>query len=96
MKNAGQCTIGSTKREGITQHLNTVSNGLSVPSCKTDAEMLPALAVGWLHSQLKSFQTVSGVPQTNKQQSMHDEKLRSVDLSLICPGLFLSAVAYPD
>ena len=91
-----RCTTCSTKREGNIQHLNTVGNGLSVPSCKTGAETLPALAAGWLRSQLKSFQTVSGVPQTNKQQSMHDEELRSVDLSLICPGLFLSVFAYLD
>ena len=32
------------------------------------------MAAGWLHSQLKSFQTVLGVLQENKQQSMHDEE----------------------
>ena len=79
-------TIGSIKREGIIQHLNTVGNDLSVPSCKTDAETLPAIAAGWLHSQLTSFQTVSVVPQTNKQQSMHDEDTLSIHVHIISPA----------
>ena len=71
-------TIGSIKREGIIQHLDTVGNDLSMPSCKTGAETLPVIAAGWLHSRLTSFQTVSVAPQTNKQQSMHDEETLSI------------------
>ena len=67
-----------------------------MPSCKAVVETLLVIAAEWLHSRLTGFQTVSVVPQTNKQQSMHDEELRSVDLSLICPGLFLSVFAYLD
>ena len=79
-------TMGSIKRESIIQHLNTVGNDLSVPSCKTGAATLPAIAAGWLHSQLTSFQTVSVVPQTNKQQSMHDEDTLSIHAHIISPA----------
>ena len=76
-------TIGSTKREGIIQHLDTVGNDLSMPSCKAGAETLPVIAAGWLHSRLTSFQTVSVVSQTNKQQSMHDEDTLSIHVHII-------------
>ena len=79
-------TIGSIKREGIIQHLNTVGNDLSVPNCKTGAATLPAIAAGWLHSQLASLQTVSVVPQTNEQQSMHDEETLSIHVHIISPA----------
>ena len=79
-------TIGSTKREGIIQHLNTVGNNLSVPNCKIGAATLPAIAAGWLHSRLASLQTVSVVPETNEQQSMHDEETLSIHVHIISPA----------
>ena len=79
-------TIGSIKRENIIQHLNTVGNDLSVRSCKTGAETLPVIAARWLHSRLRSFQTVSVVPQTNKQQSMHDADTLSIHVHIISPA----------
>ena len=45
-----------------------------MPSCKAVVETLLVIAAEWLHSRLTGFQTVSVVPQTNKQQSMHDEE----------------------
>ena len=69
------------RREGNIQHLNTVGNGLSVPSGKTGAETLPLLAAGWLQYQLKHFQMVSGIPQINTLTSEHGAELGQVGFS---------------
>ena len=45
-----------------------------MPNCKDGVQTLLVIAAEWLHSRLTGFQTVTVVPQTNKQQSMHDEE----------------------
>ena len=74
------------KKNQMALEVSETNKPTSLHNEKTKREGIPAIAAGWLHSQLTSFQTVSVVPQTNKQQSMHDEDTLSIHVHIISPA----------